>query len=119
MVLSSLFNTLQHNLSCPFCQEKIVTAIGFKIGSLNKKVYKLGDKIDWKKSPRRPEQRPAKGNIITLGYFNCDNTKCKSWQDCFPDIQTVKIVIEKDKIIDVSIYTDTLPHEQFAILSEK
>jgi hypothetical protein len=117
MVLSSLFNTLYCDLPCPYCQSKIITGIGFKVGSLTKTRYKLGDILTWQEEPKRPEKRPANGNIITLGYFNCDNPKCTSWQDCYPDIQTVKITIEKDRITDVAIYTDALPQEQFAILT--
>ncbi len=119
MVLSSLFNTLYCDLACPHCQEKILNGIGFRVGSLTKARYQMGDTLNWQQEPRRPEKRPAKGNIVTLGHFNCDNPKCASWQDCYPDIQTVKIIIEKDRIVDVSIYSDALPQEQFAILSGK
>ncbi len=118
MVLSSLFNTLYCDFPCPHCQEKIVTGIGFRVGSLIKARYKIGDTLNWQQEPRRPEKRPNNGNIITLGHFNCDNPKCTSWQDCYPDIQTVKITVEKDRIIDVSIYTDALSEGQFAILTE-
>jgi hypothetical protein len=118
MVLSSLFNTLHCDLLCPFCQENIVSGIGFKVGSLNKILYKLGDTINWDQQPTRPAKRPAHGNIISLGHFNCDNTKCPTWQDCYPDIQTAKITIKKDKIVDVAVYTDPVPQEQFAILNE-
>lgn len=118
MVLSSLFNTLQSDLICPHCQKKIISGIGFKVGSLKKTNYKVGDILDWQSEPRRPEKRPKQGNITTLGHFNCDNTKCPSWQDCYPDIQTAKIIIEKDRIIDITICTDALAQEQFAILQE-
>lgn len=118
MVLSSLFNTLYCDLPCPYCQEKIVTGIGFRVGSLIKARYKLGDTLNWKQEPRRPEKRPADGNIITLGHFNCDNPKCASWQDCYPAIQTVKMTIEKDRITNVAICTEDLPQEQFAILTK-
>jgi hypothetical protein len=118
MVLSSPFNTLYCDLSCPQCQGEIVTGIGFRIGSLTNTRYKIGDTLNWQQEPRRPEERPAGGNIVTLGHFNCDNPKCTTWKDCYPAIQTVKITIEKDRIINVAIYTDTLPQEQFAILTQ-
>jgi len=112
----SRFNTLHCDLVCPHCQEKIVSAIGFQVGSLENHQYKLGDTLNWKKEPRRPAKRPAGGNIVTLGHFNCDNPRCSTWQDCYPDIQTVKITIKQDKIIDVAIFNKE-NQEVFAILA--
>ncbi len=115
MTSSANFNTLHCDLYCPHCNEKIISGIGFQVGSLQKRQYRLGNIIDWQKEPRRPDKRPASGNIVTLGHFNCDNPSCSSWQDCYPNIQTVKITIKEDKIVDVAIYTD-VDQEEFAIL---
>ena len=111
----ALFNTLLCDLHCPHCQNKIISGIGFRLGSLERRQYKLGDTLNWQKAPCRPDIPPKGGNIITLGHFNCDNPRCPTWQDCYPDIQTVKITIKKDKIIDVVIHNDAVP-EEFAIL---
>ncbi len=109
------FNTIHCDLHCPLCNAKILTGIGFRIGSLENKQYKIGDKINWSKQPTRPEKRPANGNVITLGHFNCDNPRCSSWQDCYPNIQNAKITIKEDKIVDIAIYTG-VDQEDFAIL---
>ncbi len=118
MVLAARFNTLHCELHCPHCRAKIISGLGFRVGSLENRQYKLGDTINWSNPPCQPENRPAGGNIVTLGHFNCDNPRCSSWQDCYPNIQTVKITIKKDKIVDAVIYANEDNHEEFAILEK-
>ena len=80
-------------MPCPFCQEKLSSGIGFRVGAIASKTYKLGDKLDWKGKDCRPEKRPKGGNISTVGYFNCDNIRCSTWSDCYPEVQQAIITI--------------------------
>jgi len=97
-------NTVYAELTCPFCHEKITSGVGFRIGALKNAQYKVGQKISWDGAQCRPST-PLAGRIKSIGYFNCDNIKCKTWQDCYPEVQQAVITIENDVISDVQIYT--------------
>ncbi len=98
--------------------------MGFRVGALKRKAYKTGDLLEWP-SPEesqsgavtcRPEERPSEGNIKTVGYFNCDNPKCASWQDCFPSVQMALITISAGRIEAVEPYDPPAQVDQFAII---
>lgn len=110
------YNTVYADIHCPFCNEKVTSGVGFRIGCLENKSYKPGDKINWTGIPCRPEKRPDGGNISSIGYFNCDNVKCKSWSDCFPEVQQALITIKSDAIEKVEVYKGPLSGEQFEII---
>jgi hypothetical protein len=90
--------------------------VGFQVGVLENRRYRLGDRLNWEGADRRPKERPQSGSLKTIGYFNCDNPKCSSWNDCYPDVQQALIVIENDRIADVSVYNGVLGQEKFEIL---
>jgi hypothetical protein len=94
-------NTLYVALPCPFCQEKVISGVGFRVGAITNKRYQLGDKLEWTGQECRPAERPSHGNLTTVGYFNCDNVRCSTWQDCYPEVQQAIVVIREDIITDV------------------
>ncbi|MCC7530142.1 MAG: hypothetical protein IT342_16575 [Candidatus Melainabacteria bacterium] len=111
------YNTVYpDDLQCPFCNEKVTSGVGFRFGCLENKNYKPGEKINWEGAVHRPETRPKGGNIKSVGYFNCDNVKCKSWSDCFPDVQQALITVKNDVIEKVEVYKGPLSGEQFEII---
>lgn len=110
------FNTVYADIVCPFCKTKVTSGVGFCVGAVNKRSYKKGERLSWDGAARRPEQRPAGGNLKTIGYFNCDNVECESWKDCFPDVQPALITIEDDQIVKVEVYKGPLSGEQFEII---
>lgn len=111
------FNTVYaDDLICPFCNEKVTSGVGFRLGCLENKNYKPGEKLSWEGGTCRPETRPKGGNIKSVGYFNCDNVKCKSWTDCFPEVQQALIVVKNDVIEKVEVYKGPLSGEQFEII---
>jgi hypothetical protein len=110
------FNTVYSDLRCPFCQEKIASGVGFQVGVIEHRSYKLGDSLNWAGDACRPKKRPVRGNMRTIGYFNCDNPACSSWFDCFPEVQTALVVIKGNRIVEVSVYNGALSGEKFEIL---
>lgn len=98
--------------------------MGFRVGALKRKSYKTGDRLEWLSAEEkdrgalecRPPERPSEGNIKTVGYFNCDNPKCASWQDCFPSVQMALITIAADRIESVEPYDPPAQVDQFAII---
>ncbi len=112
------FNTVYPTFHCPFCKQIVDSGVGFRVGALARRAYKIGDTLSWnaEDGPLRPEQRPSGGNIRTVGYFNCDNPKCTSWQDCFPAVQMALVTIAKDKIETVEAYDPPAQVDQFAII---
>lgn len=112
-------NTLNCELKCPHCQQMIKPQIGFRAGTIRQRTYKVGDKLDWDGPVTVPEARPAEGNLRTIGYFECDNLHCSTWQDCYPDVQEALIVIESD-IISYVKPTEHRPNEiLFSIIEPK
>lgn len=112
-------NTLHCELKCPMCNTLIKPQIGFRAGTIRQRTYKMGDKIDWDGPSTVPETRPANGNLKTIGYYECDNLHCSTWQDCYPEVQEALIVIESDIISHVKPTTHR-PHEiLFDILEPK
>jgi hypothetical protein len=109
-------NTVYSDLHCPFCREKIDSGVGFQVGAIDAHSYKIGDELNWQGSKCRPSKRPQSGNIRTIGYFNCDNPACKSWSDCYPEVQTALVVVKNNRIAEVSVYNGTLSGEKFEIL---
>ena len=110
------FNTVYADVKCPFCKEKVTSGVGFQIGSVENRNYKLGEKISWEGAHCRPEKRPKDGNIKAIGYFNCDNFKCKTWSDCYPEVQQALITVKNDLIEKVEVYKGPLSGEQFEII---
>lgn len=70
----------------------------------------LGEKLRWDGPNCRPPQRPPNGNMKTVGYFNCDNPRCDTWKDCFPEVQEALITVRNDEIRDVEVI-NYKPHE--------
>lgn len=110
------FNTIDGELLCPHCNSKIISGVGFRFGHLNQTRYKLGDELAWEGDNCRPPSRPSASVIKTLGHYNCDNIKCSTWQDCFPDIQNVLITIENNRITNMAPYQANGDESEFAIL---
>jgi hypothetical protein len=110
------FNTLYSDLNCPICGAHIESGIGFQVGAIENRNYKVGEKLNWKGATLRPETRPNEGRLRTIGYFNCDNVNCDSWKDCYPDVQNALIEIEDDVIVRVSVYNGVLSEQKFEIL---
>ncbi len=110
------YNTVYADIHCPFCNEKVTSGVGFRLGCLENKNYKLGDKLKWEGAVCRPETRPQDGSIQSIGYFNCDYVKCKTWSDCFPEVQQALVTIKNDVIEKVEVYKGPLSGEQFEII---
>lgn len=111
------FNTIYCDLKCPFCKEPVTSGIGFRLGDLKNEKYRVGDRLSWDGPQCRPRERPPGGNIKSVGYFNCDNVRCASWQDCYPQVQQALIVVENDVLQDVQVYPgDVLGPQDFPIL---
>lgn len=110
------FNTIIPDFNCPGCGEPIHSGIGFRVGKIARLSYKVGDKLSWDGSNCRPEKRPDKGNLKTIGYYNCDNPKCETWQDCFPLVQEVLIDIREDVIHEVKPTTHKPLEQTFDII---
>lgn len=91
-------NTLMCSLKCPKCGAAVTSGVGFRAGVITRGTYNLGDKIAWTGGPCRPAQRPAAGNWQTIGYFECENLKCSTWEDCYPAVQEALITIADDVI---------------------
>jgi hypothetical protein len=85
--LSDKFNTLYADVHCPFCNEKVTSGVGFKVGALTNKSYRIGDKLNWKGSPLRPEKPPA----------------CSTWQDCYPQVQQAFILVRNNVLVAVEL----------------
>lgn len=94
-------NTLYAEVPCPKCGKKVSSGIGFRVGALDAKSYKLGERLAWDGQRTRPLRRPAGGNLKTVGYFECDNLDCETWQDCYPEVQEALITIKADVIVEV------------------
>jgi len=110
------FNTVYGDLKCPHCQEVVSSGVGFQVGAIEHRKYKVGEVLNWKGSACRPKAKPKGGNLVTIGYFNCDNPACGSWFDCYPEVQTALVVIKKNRIAEVSVYNGELSGEKFEIL---
>ncbi len=91
-------NHLKDDFKCPRCGAPLSCGIGFRAGTVNGIDYKVGDKIDWNSKHTWPAERPESGNFKTIGYFECENLRCETWSDCFPEVQEVLISIENDII---------------------
>lgn len=94
-------NHLQSDFHCPRCGAEISCGIGFRAGTVKDINYKIGDKINWSEKPTWPQERPEGGNFKTIGYFECENLRCETWNDCFPEVQEVLITIKNDIISDI------------------
>jgi len=95
-------NTLYYELRCPRCGQNVQSGIGFRLGSIRRLNYQLGEKLVWDGPNCRPSVRPQQSTLKTIGYFNCDNPRCESWQDCYPDVQEAVITVVEDVITEVS-----------------
>ena len=94
-------NLLHSDFNCPRCGTLITCGIGFRAGIVRGIEYRLGDKIDWSGKKTWPCERPEGGSLKTIGYFECENLKCPTWHDCFPEVQEVLITIQNDVISQV------------------
>ncbi len=93
-------NTLTCDVTCPKCSKTFIADIGFRAGVIDRRSYKLGDKLSWEGAELSPAIRPADGNFKTVGYFECDNLSCSTWQDCYPEIQEALIIVKDDIILE-------------------
>ncbi len=96
----------------------ITEGISFKVGVVDQKRYRIGDKLSWQ-GKTRPDVRPTDGNLKTIGYFECSNLKCSTWHDCFPEVQEVLITIEADVIVKIEPITYKPNEFDFDILEPK
>lgn len=110
-------NHLQSDFKCPRCGSEISCGIGFRAGTVRGTQYGIGDRLDWSGPGTWPEQRPEGGNLKTIGYFECENLKCETWRDCFPDVQEVLITIESDVIRQVKSVSYQPGKITFAVFS--
>lgn len=110
------FNTLEDGIACPKCNADIISGVGFRLGKVASLRYKVGDSLSWDGDSCRPSTKPASKEIKTLGYYNCDNMKCPSWQDCYPDVQLAVITVVDNIIKSVEPYTGPEPIKEFPIL---
>lgn len=113
------FNTVYPDLRCPYCEEAIVSGVGFCVGAIGRFDYRIGDRLRWEGSVCRPVERPVGGNIKSVGYFNCDNMRCKSWMDCFPLVQQALITVENDVITAVELFDGQASDNGFDIIEPK
>jgi hypothetical protein len=109
-------NTLYYEINCPHCGNQVSSGIGFQAGVIKRLKYKLGDKISWDGEVARPPQRPPNGDLKTIGYFNCDNLRCSTWQDCFPEVQEALITICGDTITQAEVINYKPEEQTFPIL---
>ncbi len=98
-------NTVYFELQCPTCGSVVRSGIGFRAGQIKQHNYHVGEKVLWEGPVCRPWPRPPGGNLKTIGYFNCDNPRCDTWQDCFPEVQEALVTIVNDEIKDVEVTT--------------
>jgi hypothetical protein len=94
-------NTVYCDIACPKCGAKVTSGVGFRVGSVDQLSYKLGETLKWEGPRQRPAMRPKDGNLKTVGYFECDNLKCETWADCYPEVQEALITIRSDVIAEV------------------
>lgn len=113
------FNTLYAELQCPFCEQKILSGVGFRLGMVGRFKYAIGDKIRWDGPRTRPAERPHGGNIKGIGYFNCDNIRCGSWRNCYPDVQQALITVVGDVLVAVEVYKGKIDGQDFDIIEPK
>lgn len=104
-------NTLYSDIKCPKCGKVVTSGIGFKVGSIDRGEYKIGEKLKWESGKSRPRERPDGGNLKTIGYFECENLSCETWSDCYPEVQEALITIKSDIISEAKPYTHK-PNEQ-------
>lgn len=112
-------NTLYFEIKCPHCGKGVSSGIGFRAGSLQQLSYKLGEKIKWEGAHCRPAERPDGGNLKTVGYFECDNLACETWQDCYPEVQEALITIQGDIISEVKPFIHRPNELVFDIIEPK
>lgn len=68
-----LYNILITSVNCPNCKNQSEVGAELKIGYLNLKEYRVGDKIEWAEGfAKWPHQkRTNNGNFIGDGYIEC------------------------------------------------
>jgi len=113
------FNTVYSDLACPFCLQKVVSGVGFRFGAVANIRYSIGDTIRWDGAPTRPTARPHAAVVQTVGYFNCDNIRCSTWQDCYPTVQKALVTIENDLLKQVSVFDGEASEHGFDIIEPK
>jgi len=110
------FNTVYAELICPFCDEKVTSGVGFRLGAIDRSQYKLGEKLKWQGDHCRPKSPPSCEVIRSVGYFNCDNIKCKTWSDCYPQVQQALVTVKNGIIADVSVLHEHKAGQNFDIV---
>jgi hypothetical protein len=110
------FNTVYSDIICPFCNEKVSSGVGFRLGTLAGTEYKIGDTLKWDGTPCRPPSPPPGDTLRSVGYFNCDNIRCKSWQDCYPEVQQALVTVKKGVITDVCVLHERKKGQNFDIV---
>ena len=109
-------NTLYYELECPHCGKAVHSGIGFRAGTVNQLSYHLGQSLKWDGPNCRPATRPPGGNLQTIGYFNCDNPRCDTWKDCFPEVQEALITIRDDVLKDARVISHKPDEHTFDIV---
>ncbi len=109
-------NTLYYDLSCPRCGQNVQSGIGFRLGSVRRLNYQIGQRLAWDGPNCRPPVRPEARTLKTIGYYNCDNPGCDSWQDCYPEVQEAVITVVEDVITEVTTIVYKPEELTFAIL---
>ncbi len=112
-------NTLLCDIKCPKCGAPVTTGVGFRAGAITRGTYQIGDLIGWTPGPCRPVERPAAGNLKTIGYFECENLKCSTWEDCYPAVQEALITIAADVITEVVPTTHNPDQINFEVIEPK
>lgn len=80
---------------------------------------KVGDSVTWNGPNSRPPTRPEAKVVKTVGYFECDNIRCSSWQDCFPLQQRALITFDEDRIAAVAVFDGEATNDGFDIIEPK
>jgi hypothetical protein len=110
------FNTVYSDLLCPFCDEKVESGVGFQLGAIAGTKYHLGDLLKWDGKHCRPAALPACEVIRSVGYFNCDNIRCKTWSDCYPEVQQALVTVKNGVIAEVVVLHERRSGQNFDIV---
>lgn len=110
-------NTLQDDFKCPECGQIVSSGIGFRAGVVNNLIYKTGDRISWEGTKTWPPERPEGGSFKTIGYFECENLKCETWHDCYPEVQEVLITLIADTIVSAKPIKYSPDKIEFAVFA--
>lgn len=92
-----MYNFLEAEVTCPYCQKKTVVQAELKLGLLTLANYKLGDWVQWgnnDKGLQFPKKRPLNGNIEAEAYTECPNCGKDFW---------LQVTVENDQITNIRV----------------